>query len=705
MYAILLVFSMLLARGWAACVIPLDDSAVETKSFAVQPGCTLTVNDDFGVIRVQRRDGSNLEVKIRKTGPAEAGAGTVVTATQKGQTIEIQAAFAEASRGTVDLDIFAPGLVNVSVSGKSPEIEIAGIQGTVRARSATGRITLSNPESSVQLGTESGNITFRTSVQPKGDVLLESNSGNVSCEFEDGFNLRSRIRAGGRIFWDMDPVLEATSLEKQLGIPGPLLSAASAKGDVLVRLKPGIRQPAATASNQAPTVTKAAPAPAGRASVESDLPPTTKPPAPPTRAPAAAEAPRKTAESESRQSDGEKGTYSLKVNVDSVFLNVSVQDRGTNRSVAGLQKKDFVIHEDGAEQQIDQFMPSEAPFNLLLLLDVSGSTQAYLDLMKQASIDFTRQIKQNDRFALATFNSQVQLIEGFTADRVEAMRAIQRIWSGGGTAFYDALITSIDEYMRGVQGRSAIVVFTDGVDNQLYGNPMDGSRTTFERLFRRVQEIEPLIYTIFLDTEGQYPSGTSVPGVPGGNTTGQVIDILGGVMRGGRYPGSYPGSYPDPRRYPPTGPYPPQSPYPPTTGPYPPQTPYPPTSPYPPQGPYPPTSPNPPTSPYPSPGPNPIPGSHPGGPGEAAAYSTARGQLLSISDQTGGRMYSPRRIEELSRVYSEVADDLRVQYQLVYNSTNRARDGKWRQIRVSVQGHPGAVVRTRKGYFAPKEGG
>ena len=63
-------------------------------------------------------------------------------------------------------------------------------------------------------------------------------------------------------------------------------------------------------------------------------------------------------------------------------------------------------------------------------------------------------------------------------------------------------------------------------------------------------------------------------------------------------------------------------------------------------------------------------------------------------------MYAPNRIEELSRVYAQIADDLRVQYQLGYNSTNRARDGRWRQIRVTIEGHPEAVVRTRKGYFA-----
>jgi Mg-chelatase subunit ChlD len=89
--------------------------------------------------------------------------------------------------------------------------------------------------------------------------------------------------------------------------------------------------------------------------------------------------------------------------------------------------------------------------------------------MKQAAIDFTRQIKANDRVAVATFNSRVQLIQDFTNDRAAAERAINRIQSGGGTAFYDALMTCIDQYMRTVQGRSAIVVFTDGVDNQLEG--------------------------------------------------------------------------------------------------------------------------------------------------------------------------------------------------------------------------------------------
>jgi Ca-activated chloride channel family protein len=313
-----------------------------------------------------------------------------------------------------------------------------------------------------------------------------------------------------------------------------------------------------------------------------------------------------------------------------------VRDRSTSRSIPSLQKDDFRVYEDGVKQQIDQFLPTEAPFNLLLLLDVSGSTQSYLHLMKQAAIDFTRQIKANDRVAVATFNSRVQLVQDFTNDRAAAARAINRIQSGGGTAFYDALMTCINQYMRNVEGRSAIVVFTDGVDNQLEGKPGTGSQTTYDELFRRIQEIDTIIYTIFLDTEGQVSTVTQrrpggIGGWPGG--------------RRGRFPGSIP-------------------------------------------------------FPIPQPTPNPAPRRQQN---QRAIYEEARDQLQEIAEQTGGRMYSPHRIGELSSVYSEIADDLRIQYQLGYNSTNRARDGRWREIRVIVESHPEAEVRTRKGYYARRE--
>jgi len=94
------------------------------------------------------------------------------------------------------------------------------------------------------------------------------------------------------------------------------------------------------------------------------------------------------------------------------------------------------------------------------------------------------------------------------------------------------------------------------------------------------------------------------------------------------------------------------------------------------------------------PGPSPYPGP------DRAVYNEARLQLQQIADQTGGRMYAPQAISDLKGVYSEIVDDLRIQYWLGHTSANRNADGSWREIRVKVKNRPNAVVRTRKGYHA-----
>jgi len=638
--ALALVFGLLGFTGLPLCA----QVGAETRSIAVRTGDTLNINDDHGKIRIRPWVGTTVEVKITKTSRGQVRmSSSRVDFRRSGDSVILHAFFSGLPGEAVDFEIRAPKFMNVTISGANADIDIGGIHGAVRIQDSAGLIIVENLTSSVSIVTQKGDIIYRANAQPQRDVRLESTSGNVYCELEERLNLRGQLHAGGTVTWNMEPALRAASLEKQLGTLGPLLYAGSLKGNVEVRLREFPGETRAAASRQAVVAREAArgnPKPLTETSKTAEPAPVApSPPQEVRREPPSAVG--------GQQPEASPGAYSLKVNVDSVFLNVSVLDRSTNRSIAGLQKDDFLVHENGVLQQVDQLLPSEAPFNLLLLLDVSGSTREYLGLMKEAAIDFIGQIKTNDRVAIATFNSSVQLIKDFTSDRAAAARAIDMIQSGGGTAFYDALMTCIDQYMRGVEGRSAIVVFTDGVDNQLYGNRINGSRTTFDQLYRRVQEIDPIIYTIFLDTEGQLPTVTRGP-TP--TTTGEVIDILGGILRGGRYPGPYP----DPRRYPAPNPYPTPNPY-------------------------------------------------AGRQGERAAYEIAREQLLTLAEQTGGRMYTPRRIEELSRVYSEIADDLRIQYQLGYNSTNRARDGRWREIRVQVKNHTGAVVRTRKGYYARKE--
>jgi len=82
----------------------------------------------------------------------------------------------------------------------------------------------------------------------------------------------------------------------------------------------------------------------------------------------------------------------------------------------------------------------------------------------------------------------------------------------------------------------------------------------------------------------------------------------------------------------------------------------------------------------------------------------ARDALQAIADETGAKAFFPKDLSEINAIVSEIAHELRNQYGIGYISSNTARDGSWRRIRIAVDsGAPaGSHVRHRRGYFAPK---
>jgi hypothetical protein len=65
-------------------------------------------------------------------------------------------------------------------------------------------------------------------------------------------------------------------------------------------------------------------------------------------------------------------------------------------------------------------------------------------------------------------------------------------------------------------------------------------------------------------------------------------------------------------------------------------------------------------------------------------------------------MHSLTGPEELSWAFAQISADMRIQYQVGHVSTNRHRDGKWRETEVKPAGHPETTVRSREGYHAPQ---
>lgn len=196
----------------------------------------------------------------------------------------------------------------------------------------------------------------------------------------------------------------------------------------------------------------------------------------------------------------------IRVDSDLVDLKVSVVRLNPDSLPVALKQEDFRVFEDGKPQEIAFFAGEDAPFDLVLLLDLSGSTADKLNLIKRSAKRFVETVRPLDRVAIVTFTN-VPLIESpLTWDRRLLRESIDRIEKPqGGTNFWDSLRYVLESVLRSRQSsrRNAIVVMTDGVDNALPDVFGEGSQTSFEELIEIVGQSDTLVFPIYLDTEAE----------------------------------------------------------------------------------------------------------------------------------------------------------------------------------------------------------
>ena len=211
---------------------------------------------------------------------------------------------------------------------------------------------------------------------------------------------------------------------------------------------------------------------------------------------------------------GQETVETIRIDSDLVDLKVSVLGVGPNTATPLLEQKDFRVLEDGVPQEISFFAAADAPFDLVLLLDLSGSNSKNLKMIRNSAKRFVDAARDVDRIALVTFTDRPALYSSFTLDRRKLKKSIDDMDEAiGGTNFWD----SLDYVLRDLIGnggglrRSAIVVMTDGVDNALPDVPGPGSRTPFEKLLESIRLSEGIIFPIYLDTEEENVKRYHVP--------------------------------------------------------------------------------------------------------------------------------------------------------------------------------------------------
>jgi Ca-activated chloride channel family protein len=169
------------------------------------------------------------------------------------------------------------------------------------------------------------------------------------------------------------------------------------------------------------------------------------------------------AQQEKERKPSPQDEEAVKLRTTLVQVPVVVSERG-GRYVSDLTRQEFTIFEDGVKQEIELFASVEEPFSVALLLDSSGSTEASLEQIKSAAMAFIGNLRPHDRVMVVSFNDSVEVLSELTNDTTKLASAVRSIKPGQFTQVYEAVYTAVWERLHGIQGRKAVIVFTDGID-------------------------------------------------------------------------------------------------------------------------------------------------------------------------------------------------------------------------------------------------
>jgi VWFA-related protein len=161
----------------------------------------------------------------------------------------------------------------------------------------------------------------------------------------------------------------------------------------------------------------------------------------------------------------DKSTAVISVSVNLVKIPISVFDAQGNL-VSELRSQDFRIWEDQAPQEIRSFGIDLNPVSVVLLLDTSMSSKTELKKIKEAAMEFAEALSHEDRVAILGFDDEVYRALDWTNDLKKVRKALGKLRPGGRTALYDAMYAAAEDQLKEVEGRKAIILLTDCVNNQ-----------------------------------------------------------------------------------------------------------------------------------------------------------------------------------------------------------------------------------------------
>jgi len=189
---------------------------------------------------------------------------------------------------------------------------------------------------------------------------------------------------------------------------------------------------------------------------------------------------------------GEIPRPDLRIDRTEVLVPVAVNDT-YNRPVSGLEKENFRVFDDKVEQLITSFSMEDEPVAVGLVFDTSGSMSGSEREERAAANEFFKTANPEDEFALVEFDSAPRLVVPVTPDPAKVTYQLLFAHAKGSTALLDAVFLGLHEIKKSNKKRKALVVVTDGGENN--------SRYTPTEIKSVVKESDVLIYSIGIFTD------------------------------------------------------------------------------------------------------------------------------------------------------------------------------------------------------------
>lgn len=336
------------------------------------------------------------------------------------------------------------------------------------------------------------------------------------------------------------------------------------------------------------------------------------------------------------------------IRVDTQIVDVPVAVMNAKgAAIAGLKQSNFVVYEDGKRQEIADFAATAEPFEVVLVLDTSGSARAELQLIQRAAADFIASLRPGDRVAVIAYNTGrdetrvfpvSEVLSALTGDRNTLRSAVEKVRTSNGTPYYDSLIQVVERVFRDkpsaeFRGRRALVALTDGVDST--------SAADFASAKAELENAGVISFFIKVDTRdffeenllGDCQSATKF-------STAQIRRYHRSIAASANMEKTFDfcklGEF------------------------------------------------------------------------EKLAiskrlYEIAESEMNDLAKTSGGRVFPVGDLSEARSAFKGVADELGTKYTIGYYPSNDKKDGTYRKIRVEIVGLPkGTTVRSRDGYTAPR---